>query len=199
MAEAAAQMEGNPFPASVEVRLRPEARDGDGPVESLARQVGAMPGVADVRYDRRWLERLNTVVTFVRGLGLLVAALLIVASALTVANVVRLAASARSDEIHIMQLVGAPIAYVRGPFVVEGILQGGLGALVALLALWGAWPSSTAGTAPWPRTSSAVRGSRSCPGPVAEPRRGRDAAGLPRRGRRGPRRTVNPTPVNPTR
>jgi cell division transport system permease protein len=50
---------------------------------------------------------------------------------------VRLAASARRDEIHIMQLVGAPFAYVRGPFVVEGILQGGAGALVAVLLLWG--------------------------------------------------------------
>lgn len=137
MADAASQMEGNPFPGSVEVRLRPDARDADGAVDALARQVGAMPGVADVRYDRRWLERLSTIVTFVRGLGVFVAVLLIVASALTVANVVRLAASARSDEIQIMQLVGAPLTYVRGPFVVEGILQGGLGALVAVLALWG--------------------------------------------------------------
>ena len=52
-------------------------------------------------------------------------------------NVVRLAATARRDEIEIMQLVGAPLAYVRGPFVVEGILQGGVGAALALLALWG--------------------------------------------------------------
>jgi cell division transport system permease protein len=60
---------------------------------------------------------------------------LTVAAALTVANVVRLALYARRDEIDIMQLVGAPQIYVRGPFVVEGILQGGLGALVALLVL----------------------------------------------------------------
>jgi cell division transport system permease protein len=65
--------------------------------------------------------------------------MLAVASALTVANVVRLAASARKDEIDVMQLVGAPFAYVRGPFVVEGILQGGAGALVAVLLLWAAF------------------------------------------------------------
>jgi cell division transport system permease protein len=50
--------------------------------------------------------------------------------------VVRLAASAREDEIEIMALVGAPLAFVRGPFVVEGILQGGAGALLAMILLW---------------------------------------------------------------
>jgi len=63
-------------------------------------------------------------------------ALLAVAAALTVANVVRLAAYARRDEIEIMQLVGAPFAFIRGPFVAEGVLQGGIGALVAIVSLW---------------------------------------------------------------
>ena len=62
---------------------------------------------------------------------------LTVAAALTVANVVRLACVARSDEIEIMRLVGAPLTYVRCPFVLEGILQGGVGASVALALLAG--------------------------------------------------------------
>jgi cell division transport system permease protein len=136
LGEAAAQMEGNPLPASIEVRLKPEARDAQGAVDALADAVGALGGVADVRYDRRWIARLSAAMTFVRGLGLLIVAMLATAAALTVANVVRLAAAARRDEIQIMQLVGAPLTYVRGPFVVEGVLQGGLGALVALVALW---------------------------------------------------------------
>jgi cell division transport system permease protein len=49
--------------------------------------------------------------------------------------VVRLALYARRDELDIMNLVGAPQAYVRGPFVMEGVLQGGIGALIALVAL----------------------------------------------------------------
>jgi cell division transport system permease protein len=48
---------------------------------------------------------------------------------------VRLALYARRDELEIMQLVGAPQAYIRGPFVMEGVLQGGIGALLALAAL----------------------------------------------------------------
>lgn len=137
MARAAGQLESNPFPSSFEVQLKPEVRQAGEAVDALAATLASEPAVADVRYDRRWLARLNAVVRFVRGIGLVIIAMLAVASALTVANVVRLAAAARRDEIQIMQLVGAPLAYVRGPFVVEGILQGGAGGLVAVLLLWG--------------------------------------------------------------
>jgi cell division transport system permease protein len=137
LAASAERLDGNPFPASFEVRLKPEMREAAGAVDTLAMTLGGVNGVADVRYDRRWLDRLNTIVRFVRGVGMLVVVLLAIAAAMTVANVVRLAAAARHDEIEIMQLVGAPLSYVRGPFVLEGILQGGAGALLAVLLLWG--------------------------------------------------------------
>src|SRR4030095_12665709 len=47
----------------------------------------------------------------------------------------RLALQARRDELDIMQLVGAPQAFFRGPFVMEGVLQGGIGAMIVLAAL----------------------------------------------------------------
>ena len=124
----------NPLPASYEIRLRPDA-DARRAVESLGETLRQTSGVSDVRYDRQWLDRLLAAVTFVRGLGLVLGSVLTVAAALTVANVVRLALYARRDEIDIMQLVGAPQAYIRGPFVMEGIFQGGIGALAALVAL----------------------------------------------------------------
>jgi cell division transport system permease protein len=130
------KLEANPFPGSIDVRLKSDVSQAGDAVDALAAGLGGLPGVADVRYDRRWLDRLNTVVRIVRGIGLAIVVLLAVASALTVANVVRLAALARSEEIEIMQLVGAPLAYVRGPFIVEGFIQGGAGALAAILALW---------------------------------------------------------------
>jgi cell division transport system permease protein len=91
--------------------------------------------VADVRYDRQWLNRLVAAIKIIRGVGLVLGALLTLAAALTVANVVRLALFARRDEIDIMQLVGAPPVFIRGPFVMEGVLQGGIGALGALVVL----------------------------------------------------------------
>jgi cell division transport system permease protein len=137
LSTAASGLARNPLPASVEVRLNARGQGAGGAVDRMVETLARTPGVADVRYDRRWLSRLNGAVRFVRGLGLLVVAMLAVAAALTVANVVRLAAYARRDEIEIMQLVGAPLAYIRGPFLMEGVLQGGVGALVAILLLGG--------------------------------------------------------------
>jgi cell division transport system permease protein len=131
----AARLERNPFPASIDVRLRPDVRDAENAVETLAQTLAAQAGVSDVRYDRRWLSRLNNVIRFVRGIGIVIVILLAIAAALTVANVVRLAAHARRDEIEIMQLVGAPFTYVRGPLVLEGVMQGGAGAVVAIVLL----------------------------------------------------------------
>ena len=124
----------NPLPASFEVRLRPGPGAGSG-VDILAARLQQLPGVADVRYDRQWLDRLLSAIRVIRGVGFLLGSVLTVAAALTVANVVRLALYARRDELDIMQLVGAPQAYIRGPFVMEGVLQGGTGALVALAVL----------------------------------------------------------------
>ena len=124
----------NPLPASYELRLRSGATVADS-VDRLANRLRGTAGVADVRYDRQWLSRLLSIVTIVRRVGLGLGALLTLAAALTVANVVRLALYARRDELEIMQLVGAPTAYIRGPFVMEGVLQGGFGALIALVGL----------------------------------------------------------------
>lgn len=135
--ELAALTEGfddNPFPASVEVRIEPAA-GRTGRAAALVAQLAALPGVADVRYDREWLERLNSVLTTARAAGLTIVALLALAAAVTVATVVRLGLYARHGEIEIMELVGSPLAFIRGPFIAEGVLQGGMAAVVALLVL----------------------------------------------------------------
>jgi cell division transport system permease protein len=136
LAPAAESIEGNPLPASYEARLQASFGSAEA-VERLATAVGGMPGVADVRYDRQWLDRLITAIGVVQTVGLILCGVLAVAAALTVASVVRLSLHARRGEIEIMQLVGAPQAYVRGPFVMEGVLQGGMGAVLALAGLAG--------------------------------------------------------------
>jgi len=139
LASAAAALERNPFPASFAVRLNSRAQEATQAVDTLADQLGTMGGVADVRYDRTWIARLNTTVQVIRGAGLVIVLLMSVAAAMTVANVVRLTALARRHEIEIMQLVGAPFAYIRGPFIAEGLLQGGAGAIVAVVLLLAAF------------------------------------------------------------
>jgi len=125
----------NPLPASIEVRLHPRRADAAA-AEAFAHELQQAPGVADVRFDRRWLERLAGIATGLRWAGWLLGGVLIAAAVLTVATVVRLALHARRDEVDIMQLMGAPIGLLRGPLVFEGLLQGGMGALVALAVLY---------------------------------------------------------------
>lgn len=137
LAAAATGLERNPFPASFAIRLNARAQSATGAVENLASTLNGVAGVADVRYDRTWLARLSATVRVIRGVGLVIVLLMALASALTVANVVRLAALARQAEIEIMQLVGAPFAYIRGPFIAEGLIQGGMGAVVAIVLLLG--------------------------------------------------------------
>lgn len=127
-------LEANPMPASYEVRLQAGA-GATGLLDELVTQLRQSAGVADVRYDREWLDRLVSVVNVIRGMGLALGAILTIAAGLTVASVVQLALHARRDEVEIMQLVGAPAIYIRGPFVMEGVLQGGFGALFALALL----------------------------------------------------------------
>jgi cell division transport system permease protein len=124
----------NPFPSAIEVRLRTEA-SGDAIADELSKDIAGRPGVADIRFDRRWLSRLVGIVTTARAAAALAAAILMLGAAFTVAAVVRLSLYARRDELEIMQLVGAPFSYIRGPAIVEGVLLGGIGAATALVAV----------------------------------------------------------------
>lgn len=139
LADVAGNAADHPLPASLEVLLRPEAAAG-GVFDAWVADVRSRPGVTDVRYDLEWLSRLQRLVRTIEAAGLAIVAILGLAAALTVASVVRLAASSRADEIEIMRLVGAPLSTIRAPFVVEGLLQGAIGAVIALALLAaGAW------------------------------------------------------------
>jgi cell division transport system permease protein len=137
----------NPFPASLEVNLRPE-RQSAAEVERLARAFRGGPGVREIQYDLLWIERLSTGVRLVRAVGAFLGGVLVLAAVFTISNVIRLTIYAREDELDIMRLVGATRAYVKGPFVTEGVIQGGLGGLVASLLLWTAlsWLSGNLAT-----------------------------------------------------
>lgn len=134
LSELTSGFDENPFPASIEVRVR--AGGESDAADALVRRLVSLPGVADARYDKDWLARIGAGLGTIRAAGFALAVLMALAAAVTVATVVRLGLRARRDELEIMELVGAPLAFIRGPFVAEGFLQGGLGALLALTALW---------------------------------------------------------------
>jgi cell division transport system permease protein len=128
----------NPFPASLEVTVKQERQSRDD-VRRLVQAFENAPGVEEVQYDLLWIERLSTAVRLVRGVGGFLGGILVLAGIFTISNVIRLTVYARQDELDIMRLVGATRAYVKGPFVVEGMIQGGLGGTLAVGLLWGAF------------------------------------------------------------
>jgi len=123
----------NPLPASLEIRPRvPMAAPS---LRVLASELGHMPGVKDVEFGRDWLDKLEALGSGLRAFAAGALLAVIGAALLVVANTIRLAVYARRDEIEIMKLVGATDGYVRAPFLLEGALQGLLGAAVAVGAV----------------------------------------------------------------
>lgn len=124
-----------PLPASLEVAFDPgrvEPRAFEGWVQALRRA----PQVGMVDDDRDWVGQLEDVLQVIGGIGLAVVAVLLVAAIFTIASVIRLTAYLYREEIGVMRLVGATELFIRGPFYVEGLLQGLLGGALAVGGLY---------------------------------------------------------------
>src|SRR3989338_2487820 len=120
--------EDNPFPASFAIRVK--SLDDYGTIINLFRDEKFTPFVKKITDKRDLVDRLNRIINVVRKLGL---ALILIFAAVTVIvmfNTIRLTIYNRREEIEIMRLVGASNWFIRGPFIVEGILYGLAGALV---------------------------------------------------------------------
>ena len=122
------------LPLTLELTPRVPTRSAE--LRKLAASLNKLPDVTDVEYGREWLDKLEELGRGLRAAGASATALILGAAILVVANTIRLAVYARRDEIEIMKLVGATDGYVRLPFLLEGVLQGVAGALLALLGLF---------------------------------------------------------------
>jgi cell division transport system permease protein len=123
-------LETNPLPDTFEVMLFDDWKTTDR-IALFAEQVGGMAGVEEVKYGREWVGRLNRVIFVLVMVDLFLGAVVALSSLLVVANTVKLTLIARRDMIELMKMVGATVGVIRRPFVIEGILQGGLAAALA--------------------------------------------------------------------
>lgn len=130
-----AMLESNPLPASFEILIS-EGHRAPEQVHRFADKLASGPGIDGVDYDLLWIERLTAIIELVRVVGFFIGGAMVVAAIFTIFNVVKLTVYGRQDEIGIMRLVGATNTYIRGPFLVEGMLQGGLGGALALGLLY---------------------------------------------------------------
>jgi cell division protein FtsX len=130
-------LDENPLPSAFEVRLRDGAPEAE--TRRLVAALSATGLVEDVRYDRRIFDRLIGGLEIVRRGGIVLAGVIVLAAIVTITSVLRLAYLTRRDETAVLFLLGMPPSAIRGPFVVEGMLQTLAGALAAVLALWAAF------------------------------------------------------------
>lgn len=137
---------GNPFGAILNVKAVEPSQYGS--VENFLSDESALEakGVSIVDHtnynqNKIAIERLSSLVEGIQKMGLGVTATLIVISILITFNTIRLAIYTSREEIAVMRLVGARNSYVRGPFVIEGILYGLVAGLIAIalfypITLW---------------------------------------------------------------
>lgn len=128
-----------PLPASLEIDVDWQTTDA-AVVRAALAELRQDPAVDMVDDDRDWLAQLETAVLLLRGLALVLGGVLLLTAIFTIASIIRLTAYLYHDEIAVQRLVGATEFFIRGPFYVEGLLQGLLGGSLAagLLAL-GHW------------------------------------------------------------
>ena len=124
------------LPTSFEIALKRSSRDTRD-VEAYVTILKRIPGISEVQYGEEWVRRFNTFLNFMRMLGALLGAFLVVAVLFIVSNTIKLTIYARRDELEVMSLVGATRFFIKAPFLIEGIIQGGAGALIAIGLLLG--------------------------------------------------------------
>jgi cell division transport system permease protein len=124
------------LPPSLEVQLRKEYRNAMR-IGEVVSQLKQLPQIEEIQYGQEWVEMFSSLVHILRITQWFLGGLLLVAMAFIISNTLQLTISSRQEEIEIMQLVGASPSFVRIPFYVEGMIQGFLGAGLALLILFG--------------------------------------------------------------
>jgi cell division transport system permease protein len=121
------------LPPSLELTLeRASAHD----LRALLGLLASSPVVEEVDHMGPWVSRLTSLVTLIRVVALALVLLVCLACLYIVSTTIRLSVHSRREEIAILKLVGATDRYVRGPFLVEGTLQGLIGALIAAALLY---------------------------------------------------------------
>lgn len=120
----------NPLPDAFEVTvMQPDL------VETAAKAIEQMPGVESAKYGQDVVEHLFDITRLMRLFGVALMVLLAGATIFIISNTIRLTVFARRKEIAIMKYVGATDWFIRWPFLLEGIVMGFVGGLIAAVAL----------------------------------------------------------------
>jgi cell division transport system permease protein len=137
MGEFADVFEAGVLPASIEVHLRPGMRS-PATVKSVADRMKTYHFIDDVRYGEEWVEKLYRLRNIATVAGIALGVAFAAVAIIIIGATIRMTVLARAKEISIMRLVGATDMFVRLPFLIDGLVKGVLGGLLALLFVWAA-------------------------------------------------------------
>jgi cell division transport system permease protein len=125
------ELETNPLPASLEVRLMPGFRNSES-VRQVAERLKGFAFAEDIRFGQDWVQKLDDMRSVAGLVGLLIGGAFALASIIIIGTTIRMSVMQRAREISIMRLVGATDGFVRRPFLIEGCVKGALGGLAAV-------------------------------------------------------------------
>jgi cell division transport system permease protein len=126
-----ADLEINPLPASLEVRLEPGYRN-DAVTSRLGRSLETYGFVEEVEYGRDWVRKLDFLRDIFLILGIATGSVFAAISFVVISSTIKLVLLSRAEEIEIMKYVGATAGFIAKPFLVEGFAKGAIGGLGAL-------------------------------------------------------------------
>ena len=137
MGEFADVFEAGVLPASIEVYLKSGMRDPTT-VKSVADRIRTYHFVDDVRYGEEWVAKLYRLRNIATISGLALGIAFAAVAIIIIGATIRMTVLARAKEISIMRLVGATDMFIRLPFLIDGLVKGVLGGLLALVFVWAA-------------------------------------------------------------
>ena len=104
--------------------------------ENVVNSIKTLDGVEKVKYDKDVIDKLMIVANYIRLGGVATIGILVFVSVFIISNTIKLTVTSRRREINIMKYVGATNNYIRGPFIIEGVLFGIIGALISILIVY---------------------------------------------------------------
>jgi cell division transport system permease protein len=127
--------EANVLPASLEVHLRSGLRS-PAVVKGVADRIGRYDFVDDVRYGEEWVDKLYRLRNIATAAGTALGLAFALVAVIIIGATIRMAVLHRAKEIAIMKYVGATDGFIRMPFLIDGLMRGVLGGVIAVLMLW---------------------------------------------------------------
>ena len=122
----------NPLPAVIQV-MPSSKLNTPAAVKALYHDLQTEPNVADIQFDSDWIERLYTRLGFIKQLVRFLTVLFVLSITLVIGNTLRLLIYNRQADIQVLQLLGAPAAFIRRPFLYTSMWYGFLSAILAIV------------------------------------------------------------------